>query len=249
MRSNTQRRLRTPVTALAACALTAAAVLPLLGGCGGPPPPGQAGAQQHLTAADDQARLAPRDDFEAGREVPIGADTHFAAGQLAETQGNLSQAMDQYRKALRINPNHREALFRVAVVQVKEKKLPEAIETWNKYVTVTGGDATAYGNLGFAYELAGRTTDAEQAYLKGIRREPGNAACRVNYGLLLARKERFNEALLQLQTVLPEADVHYNLASVYESQGRPAQAKIEYRKALEADPKLKDAQARLDAMQ
>ena len=230
---------------------TTAAVFALLGltlafgaGCGGPPP----GSQQNLTAADRE-KLAPRDEFEAGKEVAIMADTHFAAGRLAESQGNMAVATEQYEKTLRINPKHREALFRTAIVQVKEKKLSAAIETWKKYVVATDGDATAQANLGFTYELANRATDAEQAYLKGIKRDPTNAACRINFGLMLARRERFNEAVLQLQTVLSQADVHYNLASVYEELGRREQAKIEYRKALALDPELKDAEARLAGLE
>jgi Flp pilus assembly protein TadD len=48
--------------------------------------------------------------------------------------------------------------------------------------------------------------------------------------------------------VLTPAEVHYNLASVYEWMGRKEQAKVEYRAALALDPRLSDAQARLDAM-
>lgn len=217
------------------------------GGCGGPPKPDAKRPDAPL--ARDERRVAPRDDFEAGKEVPITADTHCASGQFAESQGNLDQAMSQYRKALKVNPKHRDALFRVGIVQVKQRKLPEAVETFTRYVAATDGAASAYANLGFALELAGRSGEAEAAYLKGVRREPTNAACRVNYGLMLARKERFNEATLQLQTVLSEAEVNYNLASVYETLGRREQAKLAYRKALDLSPEMADAQARLDAMQ
>src|SRR5688500_18118226 len=95
--------------------LPAAAVCLVLGvsfagGCGAPPPPGQ--MNQRMTT-EDRARLnaGPRDDFEAGKEVPIGADTHFAAGQFAESQGKMNLAMEQYRKAMTLNPNHRPTLF------------------------------------------------------------------------------------------------------------------------------------------
>jgi tetratricopeptide (TPR) repeat protein len=230
---------------LGSVALVAAFFVGLAGGCGAAPSGRQAGA---ASAADAQAQLAPRDEFEAGKPIPITADTHFAAGQFAESQGNLTMAMDQYKKALTLSPKHRDSLFRTGIVLVKQRKFNSAIETWNKYVEATGGDATAYGNLGFAYELAGRTSDAENTYLKGVRKDPSNAVCRVNYGLMLARKERFNEAILQLQTVLTQAEVHYNIASIYESLGRKEQAKLEYKKAIDLSPSLMEAQARLDAM-
>ena len=66
---------------------------------------------------------------------------------------------------------------------------------------------------------------------------------------MLARLGRTAEATLQLQAVLSPADVHYNLASVLEHQGRKEAAKAEYRKALEPDPTLDDAQTRLSALQ
>lgn len=224
------------------CGLIAA----LAAGCRGSASSGrQAGA---ASAEAQRQSLAPRDSFEAGKEVPISADTHYAAGQFAESQGNLVMAMDQYSKALKLDSKHSNALFRTGIVQVKQRLFNSAIESFGKYVEANKGDANAYASLGFAFELAGRTTEAETAYLQGIRREHTNAACRVNYGLMLARKERFNEAILQMQTVLSQAEVHYNLASVYESIGRREQAKIEYKKAIELSPNLREAQARLDAM-
>ena len=196
--------------------------------------------------------LKPTNDFEKARQVPITADTHFAAGQLAESQDQLDRAVEQYRKALWKDPKHRKTLFRLGVVYTKRKQFDAAVATWQKYIELTGGDptanATALANLGFCYELAGRGDEAETTYLRGIRKDPKNGPCRVNYGLMLARRERFNEATLQFQAVLSPAEVHYNLASVYEWMGRREQARVEYRRALALDPKLSDAQARLDAM-
>jgi tetratricopeptide (TPR) repeat protein len=240
------------ITVIAACTAAAALALSLLG-CTpagdpnvrqlgpdlGQPPPGRAA---------DEARARPRDEFERSGDAPINADTRFAAGQLAETQELPARAEEQYRKALALNPNHRGALFRLGVLYAKQKRYGEAIDAWNRYVRATNDDATGYANLGFCLELAGRTEEAEIAYRKGIQRDPTNAPCRVNYGLLLARHDRINEAMLEMQAVLPEAQVHYNLASVYEGMGRREQAKAEYRKALAAEPHMAEAQARLDAL-
>ena len=48
--------------------------------------------------------------------------------------------------------------------------------------------------------------------------------------------------MLQLQAALSPAEVHYNLGSVYEQQGKIEQARAEYQEAIKLDPKLIDAQ-------
>lgn len=191
---------------------------------------------------------APRDDFERSGDQPITPDTFYAAGQLAEAHDAIAQALEQYDKALKLDPNHAASLFRVGVLYAKARQYPQAIAAWQRYLKITDGDATGFANLGFCQELAGRSDEAETSYLHGIKKDPTNAPCRVNYGLMLARHGKFNEATLEMQTVLSEAEVHYNLASVYESMSRKEQAKVEYRKALDLDPGMKEAQARLDLL-
>ena len=190
-----------------------------------------------------------RNDFETSEDPPIKADTHFAAGQLVEAQGDYAGAVKQYKEAIKLDPHQKKALYRSAICLSELKKFPEAIATWNKYIEVTGGEPNGYSNLGFCHELAGQIDQAESAYLRGIEKDPKNVPCRTNYGLMLARIGRTAEATLQLQTVLSPAEVHYNLASVLEHQSRKEAAKAEYRKALELNPNFKDAQTRLSALQ
>jgi len=192
---------------------------------------------------------AARDPFEKSEDPPITAETHFAAGQLAESQGDFANAVKQYKEALKLDPKQTKSTYRLAVCYSQLKKFNDAVATWKKYNEATGGEANGYSNLGFCHELAGEIDKAETAYLRGIEKDPKNLPCRTNYGLMLARLGRTAEATLQLQAVLSPADVHYNLASVLEHQGRKEAAKAEYRKALELDPNLEDAQTRLSALQ
>lgn len=184
-------------------------------------------------------------EFDKAKNPAITAKTHFAAGQLAESQGDLAHAIEQYQKALELNPKFGDAMFRLAVVQTNLRSFANAIDTWKSYVTLTNGSATAYSNLGFCQDLAGNAPAAEAAYRAGIVRDPSNEPCRVNYGLMLARHGRPNEALLQLQAVLPAAKAHYDLASVYETMGRKKEARVEYAKSLELDPAFTDAKTKL----
>jgi tetratricopeptide (TPR) repeat protein len=184
-------------------------------------------------------------EFEAIKDPPINANTHFAAGQLAESRHDDGAAISQYQRALQDQPNHPQSLYRLGYLYAKVKKYPEAMDIWKRYVKATDGSAAAYSNLAFCEEMAGNPKDAEADYLRGIKRDATNEACRVNYGLMLARHGRMNEAVLQLQAVLAPAEVHYDRAGIYASQGRKELAKAEYQRAVELDPNFGDAKTKL----
>lgn len=176
------------------------------------------------------------------------ADTRFAAGQLAEAQENFDNAIHQYNCALNLDPKHLPSLCRLGVVYAKLKDYNKSIETWKRYITASGDAAFAYGNLGYCYELAGLPSLAKATYLKGIEKDPKNAPCRTDYGIMLARQGKIVDAIRMWNPVLTQAEIHYNLASVYLVDGRKVEARAEYQKALDADPTLIDARARLSEL-
>jgi tetratricopeptide (TPR) repeat protein len=178
----------------------------------------------------------------------VTANTRFAAGQLAEVQGDLGKAIHQYNKALEIDSNHLPSLFRLGVIYAGQKDYAKSIEVWKRYIAASGDQGFGYGNLGYCYELAGMPNTAVSTYQKGIAKDPKNASCRTNYGIFLAREGHTQEAILMWNPVLSDAEIHYNLASVYQISGRKAEARSEYLKALAADPTLIDARARLSQL-
>lgn len=199
---------------------------------------------------EDADRLnAQNSRFESQEDPPITADTHVAAAEFAVSQGRIPVAITQFEQALKINPEHLRATYGLAMIYTQQKLYDKAIGQWQRYVEISGGQAAAYANLGYCCELAGKPDQAEKAYNDGIKKDPSNEACRVNYGLMLARHGRIADAVIQLQAVLTQTQVHYNLGSVYEQQGRLEQAKVEYRKALELDGSFSDAKQRLAAIE
>jgi len=183
--------------------------------------------------------------FENGEDPPITADTHFAAGQLAESQDQPAKAIEQYKAALKVDPNNLKSMFALGSLYTQMKMFPDAIDIWQQYVKATKQSAAAYNNLAFCFELAHQPKEAENAYQKGIAREPKDQAVRVNYGLMLVRQGRIDEATRQLGAVLKPAEVHYNIGSVLEQQGKKEAARAEYQTTLRLDPNLHDARARL----
>ena len=178
----------------------------------------------------------------------FNAQTRFAAGQVDETQHNPDGAITQYQEALKLDPKNLAALYRLGIVYAEVKKYPEAVLVWQRYVEVSGKSATAYADLGFCQDLAGQPEQAELSYKAGIARDAKNVPCRVNYGLLLARRDRIGDAIDQWQTVLTPAEVHYNLGGVYSAQGHKAKARAEFNKALELDPNFNDAKQRVSSL-
>jgi tetratricopeptide (TPR) repeat protein len=201
-------------------------------------------------SGDQAAALnAQHSPFDTTQDPPLTAQTRFAAGQLAESRNDPANAVGQYKKVLELDPRHQGALFRLGTLYAQFKQYPDAIRTWQDYIKATDGSAVGYSNLGFCYELAGQAGDAESAYRKGIEKDPTCRPCRVNYGLMLARQDRQADAVAQLQAVLRPAEVHYNLGSVYQMQGHKQQARDEYHKALELDPKMTEAEVRLSELE
>ncbi len=187
-------------------------------------------------------------EFDKAKSPPIAAETHFAAGQLAESQSNFELALQRYEQALKIDPQHASTLYRSAIVYTELKQYPAAIGRWNRYVEASNGAAAGYNNLALTYELAAKPRDAEMSFKKGIAKHPKDQAIQVNYGLMLARIGRVAEADAQLKKVLQPAEAAYNMGSIYEEMGKKEQAKQKYEEALALNPKMSDAQARLAAI-
>jgi Tfp pilus assembly protein PilF len=102
--------------------------------------------------------------------------------------------------------------------------------------------------LAQAFEFAGKSSDAEQAYRSGIEQHPDSVILRTNFGLMLVRYERIDEGRAEMVAVLTPAEVHYNVGSVLELKGDRPAAREEYARALRLDPEFIDARKRLAAL-
>jgi tetratricopeptide (TPR) repeat protein len=179
------------------------------------------------------------------RPESVNAKTHFAAGQVNESQNRTSAAVEQYTAALKLDPNYSEALFALAVLQTRTGEYDQAIAAWERYVRTSGQSAAAWTNLGFCYELAKKPAEAEVCYRRAVDRDAKHAGTRVKYGLMLARQSRMGEAADQLSQALKPAEVQYNIGSVYEQQGKLDLARRCFKNAIELDPTMTEAKSRL----
>lgn len=208
-------------------------------------PRNASGPVSSLDSGEAAEMNASRAKFEQTKDPPVSAQTRFAAGQLAESQGSVQQAIRQYREAVKADPSHAPSWYRLGMLYTQGQMFPDAIAAWERYAETSGNRAGGYNNLALCFEQAGKLDEADATFRKGLEADTKSEVLNVNYGLFLARRGDTEPALERLKQVLRPADAHYNLASVYEQQGAVAKAKAEYRRALELDPKLHDAKAKL----
>ncbi len=98
---------------------------------------------RHLGRFDEARKY-----FEEGlKRDPKNAACLFNLGFIEERQGNTSAADENFRLALRSNPNFSDALLELANLRTKEKKFSEAAELLRHFVKVAHDPAPGYYKL------------------------------------------------------------------------------------------------------
>lgn len=141
-------------------------------------------------------------DLQAHHET---AEAWFDHGQLFEDAGEMSQAIDAYRRAVELLPSHHEAWFNLGVNLHAQGAEEEAMASYRRSIQEDPGFALAWYNLADLLEDRGDTKDAEQALRSAIDADPDYA------------------------------DPHYNLALLLESTGRAIEARSHWSNYLQCD--------------
>lgn len=128
--------------------------------------------------ADYQGGLAAGDKFFS---IPIVDTTmkylpqdYMAYGKILSETGNKPKAIEQYKKAIQLDPSKKDLYKEIATSTANEKLYPQAAEFYNEYIKLAGEEAQAsdYYQLGRYYFSAGSAalkdslTDEGTNYLK-----------------------------------------------------------------------------------
>jgi tetratricopeptide (TPR) repeat protein len=91
-------------------------------------------------------------------------------------------------------------------------------------------------SLGYSYYLAGQWPEAERTYQRGIGYDAGYKPLWRNYGLLLARMERYEEALSAFEQIGDRAHASNDVGYVCLVEGKLDAAEQFFRSAIEQSP-------------
>lgn len=72
---------------------------------------------------------------------PVNADSYYVRGNIFQQKGYLNDALDDFKQAILLNPNHVEATVKCAIIYGKQKKMNLFCDYANKACQL--GDPTA----------------------------------------------------------------------------------------------------------
>ncbi len=105
------------------------------------------------------------------------AEKHFRKGFKYQDQGNLEKALEEYQKAVQLNPGYVKVYTNIGTIYLERKDYDQAIQQFKKVIELNYWDRKAHYNLGLAYLYKGEKDMAQEEveFLKSIRSELADA--------------------------------------------------------------------------
>jgi tetratricopeptide (TPR) repeat protein len=183
-----------------------------------------------------------------GHTVQVTQGNYLAYNNLGyylANRGHIAEAMENYQKALAINPSYEDALNNMGYALAGQKRNAEAIPYYERALRVRPNHVEVNNNLGNALSEIGRLDEAIQHYRIALKEKPDHADAHNNLGIALAMQGKLDEAIPHFRDAIrfkPDyASAHSNLGNALAAQHNLAEATQEYFRSLELNPK--DAQA------
>ena len=140
---------------------------------------------------------------------------HRNLGFAFYMKGQMDEAISQFQKAVRLEPDAAEAYDHLGITFFNKGQLDEAIRQFGEALRLDPDYADAHYNLGVLFYQQGRTDQAIRQFQETIRLKPDHAEAHHNLGVTLGLEGQTEEAIRQFQEALrlkPDyADARKNL--------------------------------------
>jgi protein O-GlcNAc transferase len=164
------------------------------------------------------------------------AEFYLNLGNAQRDQGKISEAIENYKKTLRLNPNLAEAHYNIANELFTLGDISGAIACYKNAIDLNPDLVEAYYNMGAAFKEQGETDEAFTCYQEAIRRRPAYAEAYNRIGVLLEERGNFDGAIKAYEKAVrlnPEyADAYNNMGLVFRELNKFKEALLCYRKAV-----------------
>jgi tetratricopeptide (TPR) repeat protein len=164
----------------------------------------------------------------------------FDRASALANQGRYAEAIQEWEKALKIDPENPKARNNLSIALVRAGKFADGIAYLERAVELKPEYAEDHSNLGKALSVAGGPDEAMAQWRTAVELYPDFADAHASLGFGLARKGRVDEAIAQWRKAVeinPQlADVQSNLGVALSERRQFDEAITHFEKALEAKP-------------
>lgn len=177
-------------------------------------------------------------------------EIHFSLGVIYEKTNRKYDAMEQYKKVIKAEPNFDQAYFSLAYMydemsednkeNLESENTKNAINYYNEVLRIDENNFWANINLGSIYERNDKNEEALKYFLKAYndgKSQTKDMVC-YNLGVAYYKLKQYDKSLKyyneELEREKPFPSTYYNLGILYkEGYSDYAKAKYFYLKALE----------------
>lgn len=170
------------------------------------------------------------------KHAPQSAHLHNDLGIELARQGRMSEAIEQYTDAVRIEPRLYRAHNGLGNALLEGGRFPEAVAAFEAALHVKPDYGAAYNGLGTALARQGKLDEALPYFERAVELSPNIADAHANVAGILAKRGELDRAIAQYQEALrlkPEfAAGHNNLGLVLFAKGELETAAAQFREAI-----------------
>jgi len=170
-------------------------------------------------------------------EAVIDADEATQRAKLLMASGRLREALDEFERAVHLDPQAVDARIGIGNVYKQEGDLPRA-ERWFGQAAQVGPEVfEAQYAHGLVLQLMQRFQESIRAYLRALQINPRDFDANMNVALAFVQIGQANQGLpyaVRAVRLNPESGpANYNMGVMYASIGRHTDAITSYRRASE----------------
>jgi tetratricopeptide (TPR) repeat protein len=183
------------------------------------------------------------------KAAPQTALNHCSLALDLERQGKLRGALEQYKLAIKIDPNSARAYSLLGKFLMRRRQFDPALTALTNSVKLNPNDSDTHFNLGTLRVLRREIEAATTSYREAISVDPDHARAHASLGRLLQQEKRLADAVYHLKTAIQLdptfAPPYVYLGLTHAQQNQPDDAIRLFKQALTVQPKLLDARVNL----
>lgn len=168
-------------------------------------------------------------------------------------QGKISEAIELYQTAIKLNPEDEDAHYNLAIALGRHGQHDAAIKEYQEALRIYPDYTEAHINLGNLLVARKQIPEAIQHFREALKIAPDSASAHNNLGNALGREGNLDAAIDSFKEAVrlkPDyIEARFNLANSYLAKLRPAEAEAEFSEILRLKPDFELARLGLQRAQ